>query len=120
MSQIIFNAIIAIIIFNYLLDRILHYLNQQSYSTRLPKEAEGIYDPEKYKKSQEYHKVSDRFSFLTSTFSLMLILGMLFFNGFALADNFARGYTDNPILIAIIFFGILGLASDLLSIPFEL
>lgn len=120
MSQIIFNAIIAIILFNYLLDRILHYLNQKSYSTRLPKEAEGIYDEEKYKKSQEYHKASDRFSFLTSTFNLMLILGMLFFNGFAWVDNFARSYTDNPILIAIIFFGILGLASDILSIPFDL
>ena len=120
MSLIIFYTIIAILIFNYLLARFLNYLNQKSRSTELPKEAEGIYDAEKYKKSQEYHQASDRFSAVTSTFSLILILFMLFVDGFALVDDIARSITENPILVALLFFGILGFASDLLSTPFDL
>lgn len=120
MAQIIFNTIIVILVFNYLLEKYLNYLNRKSRSTELPKEAEGIYDAEKYKKSQEYHQVSDRFSNITSTFSFLLILAILFLNGFAWIDDFARGFSDNPILVAIIFFGILGFASDILSTPFDL
>ncbi len=45
---------------------------------------------------------------------LMLLLG-----GFAWVDSLVREYTTHPILMALFFFGILGLAADLLSTPFS-
>ena len=115
-----FYLIITIIVFNYLFDKWLDYLNNNNWNAELPKEAEGIYDAEKYKKAREYHLVSDKFANITSTFSLVLMLSMLLFKGFAAIDELAKSYSDNPILIAIIFFGIIGIASDLLDIPFDL
>ncbi len=85
-----------------------------------PKEAEDVYDEIKYRKSQEYNKESAMFSMITSTLSLVLILFMLLFKGFAFVDNLARSFSDNPILIAILFFGILGIASDIIFTPFDL
>jgi STE24 endopeptidase len=120
MPQTLFYIIIAIILADYLLELFLDYLNSTNWSDELPAELEGIYDAEKYRKSQAYLKVNQRFSLITDTFSLILILAVLFLGGFAFLDNLVRQYTVNPILMAMMFFGIIGLAADLLSTPFTL
>ncbi|PCJ81362.1 MAG: peptidase M48 [Flavobacteriales bacterium] len=120
MHQTIFIIIVSILVFNYLLERVLEYLNNKTWSNELPKEAEGIYDSEKYKKAREYDRINSRFGFLTSTFSFLLMIGMLFFDGFAFLDEFVRNYTEHPILMALLFFGILAVASDILTEPFSL
>ncbi len=120
MAQTIFIIIIAILIFDYLLERLLDYLNSRYWTNELPKELEGIYDVEKYKKSQDYQKVNQRFSLITSTLSFSAMLLMLFGGGFALLDEFVRQYTLNPILMALLFFGIIGFAADMLSMPFSI
>ncbi|MBN2172925.1 MAG: M48 family metallopeptidase [Bacteroidales bacterium] len=119
MAQTLFYIIIAIILFDYILERVLDYLNSTYWSDELPAELKGIYEAEKYKKSQDYEKVTTRFSILTGTLSLLAMLGMLFFGGFAWLDDFVRSYTTNPILMALLFFGILGLAADILTTPFS-
>ncbi len=119
MAQTIFYIIVGIIIFDYILERILDYLNSTYWSNKLPKELEGIYDAEKYKKSQEYEKTKQRFSFVTDSFNLILMLLMLFLGGFAFVDDLVRQYTQNPILMALLFFGILGFAADILTTPFS-
>jgi STE24 endopeptidase len=43
---------------------------------------------------------------------------MLFFKGFAVLNDFVVSVTAEPILQALIFFGILYVASDIISIPF--
>lgn len=116
----VFYLILGILIFNYLLERVLDLLNTSKISVKLPAELEGIYDDEKYKKQQEYKRVNDRFSMLTSTFSFGLILTMLFLGGFGYVNSFALKFTTNPILVALLFFGIIMFASDLINMPFSL
>ncbi len=118
MAQTIFIIIISILVFDFLLERLLDYLNSTYWSNELPKELQGIYDAEKYKKSQDYQKVNQRFSLLTSSLSFAAMMLMLLFGGFAFVDNFVRQFTDNPILMALIFFGIIGFAADILNTPF--
>ena len=117
--QILFYIVIAIVIFNYVLGRILEYLNSTRYNDSLPEEIKDVYNEEQYKKSQKYKYVNYRFSIITSTFSVLVILAMFIFKGFAFVDNIARDYTSHPILLALIFFGIIMLASDLIHTPFS-
>src|SRR5690606_23936550 len=56
---------------------------------------------------------------LTSSFSFTITLAMIVFYGFALVNGWAWSFTSNAILAALIFFGILMFASDLLSTPFD-
>ncbi len=119
MAQIIFIIIIAIIILDFCFERWLEYLNAKRRDDKLPTELEGIYDSTKYLQQQNYEKINFRFSLLTSTFSFGLILAMLLFNGFAIIDTISRGLSENTIFIALIFFGILMFASDILSTPFS-
>jgi STE24 endopeptidase len=85
----------------------------------LPVELEGIYDAEKYKTARKYEKESSRFAFITSSFSFVMILSMLLFNGFAFLDNLVRGITGSPIIMALLFFGILIFAADIVTTPFS-
>ncbi|MBN1414250.1 MAG: M48 family metallopeptidase [Bacteroidales bacterium] len=120
MHNALFYIILAIIIVDFVLERWLDYLNGKKLSTELPEELKDVYDAEQYKKSQEYKRANDRFSLITSTFSFLLIIGMLLFGGFNLVDTWARSVTEHPILVALIFFGILAIASDILNLPFAI
>ena len=118
--SLIFNIIVVLVIFEFLSERVLEYLNRTRWSDELPEEVKGIYDPGEYRRSQEYLKVNSKFSFFTDTYSLALLLLMLFLGGFAWLDSFIRQYTENQVLMALLFFGALGFASDILSLPFSI
>jgi STE24 endopeptidase len=120
MYSTVFYLIITIIVFDYLLERWLNFLNAKNRSAELPSELKGIYDEEKYKKSIDYDKVSSKFEFVTSTLNFVIIMVMLFAGGFALIDNLAAQFTADPIIKSLIFFGILGLASDIIHTPFSI
>ncbi|MCK4701637.1 MAG: M48 family metallopeptidase, partial [Bacteroidales bacterium] len=120
MYNTLFYIILAIVVFDFALERLLEYLNSTRWSSILPDELKGIYDPDRYKKSQEYEKENQKFGLLTSSFSLTIMVAMLFLAGFAVVDNWAREISANQIVIALIFFGILGLAMDIVNTPFSL
>jgi len=120
MTTILFYILLIILFFDYIFEHILDYLNLKALNGEVPQELSDIYDAGQYKKSMKYERETTRFSFLTSTFSFILILCMLFFKGFAVADEIVRHYVSNKILITVLFFGVLMFLSDLLNIPFEL
>lgn len=117
--NILFYIIIAIIIINFVVDKVLDALNAKHYNDKLPQDLKDVYDEAEYKKSQNYKATNYKFGLLTSTFSIVLTLGFLFFDGFEFVDNIARSYTENTILIALIFFGIIMIGSDILTTPFS-
>jgi len=114
----IFYIIVGILVFDYLLDRFLSYLNSTRWSDKLPEDLEGIYDAEKYRKQQNYEKENHRFSLVTGAVSFVIIMLMLFLDGFQFVHEYVSGVTDHPILMAMLFFGILMFASDIINTPF--
>jgi len=120
MTVTIFYIIIGILIFDYLLERLLQYLNSRLWSNELPAELEGIYDADKYRKSQDYTRVNARFSAYSDTLSFVAMMLMLILGGFAFIDTHVWEITQHPILMALLFFGVLGLASELMGLPFSI
>ncbi len=116
----IFIVILIFFIADFFLERWLDYLNTIYWSNELPLELKGIYDAEKYAKSQDYEKVKHNFSKLISVISFLAMLTFLYYQGFAMVDKWAYSLSDNPIVIAILFFGVLGFVSDLLTLPFQI
>lgn len=120
MAEILFYIILGLLIADYMLDRWLEHLNSLYWDDKLPIELQGIYDDEKYAKSQSYEKVKHKFGMITSSVSFVFMFLFLLLRGFAYTDEIARSFSSNSILIAIIFFGILGLAGDILATPFQI
>jgi STE24 endopeptidase len=118
-STILFYIIIGIIFINFISDKVLGALNAKHFNDTLPTELEDVYDKKEYKKSQSYKVTNYKFSNITSIFSLILTLAFFYFDGFEYVDNIARSYSSNNTIIALIFFGIIMLGSDLLTTPFS-
>jgi len=120
MHNTIFYLILIIPVAGFLTERYLDYLNSKMWSDSLPDKLKNICDQEEYRKTQNYDRENKKLSFWSSTCNLIVILGMIIFGGFALADNISRLISSHIVLVSLIFFGIIGLASDLINIPFNI
>lgn len=119
MNNIIFFLILVIPVSGFIIERYLDHLNAKMWSDTIPEKLKGICDEDEYRKTQHYQKDNDRLSFWTSFFNLIIILIMIIAGGFVLIDNLARSFTINLVVISLVFFGIIGFASDLINIPFS-
>ncbi|HDS06333.1 MAG TPA: M48 family peptidase [Bacteroides sp.] len=120
MYNTVFVLLIVILVFGYLLERVLDTLNLKHTVPELPEELSGVFDAEEYKKSQLYKRDNTRFSFITSTLGALMLVLVFFLGGFGWLERQLSGITSSYILFVLIFFGIIALVSDLLSTPFAL
>ena len=118
--QIIFYLLISIILFNFIKDYFLDYLNSKFFDKKIPENLRDIYDKEKYQKSQDYKKTLYKFGKISKAYSLTILLLFFFLDGFLLVDNFARSLFESELLISLSFFGIIFFGSDILNLPFSL
>ncbi len=114
----LFYIIIGIIIVNFIKDKILDAINAKHFNDSIPEELKDVYDTDEYKKSQAYKATNYKFGIWASLFSLILTLAFLLLDGFEYVDNIARSYSDKPIIVGLIFFGIIMIASDIITTPF--
>ena len=115
----LFYIIIAIIIIDFLIDKYIDFLNAKHFNDKIPAELNDVYNEKEYYKSQAYKKENYKFSLITSSFTILLTLAFFWFEGFSWVDKIARDISDNEIFIALIFFGIIMIGSDIISTPFS-
>jgi STE24 endopeptidase len=111
---------IIIISVEFIFEKILEFLNYRHLESRMPDRMKGIYDPEKYKKSIAYNRENARFGFLTSSISFFVVVILIATGFFGSLDSWIRGFVGHPLLVSLVFFGILYIAADILSTPFAL
>ncbi|MEY4930124.1 MAG: hypothetical protein RI909_848, partial [Bacteroidota bacterium] len=104
---------------SYLLDQVLDYINLKAQRKDIPAEVADFVNPEKYQKSLDYQKDQTRFSFITAGFSFLLSMGMLVFGGFGWLDGILRPFFASEIALALVFFGVIMIVSDIITIPFQ-
>ena len=118
-SESLLILIIAISVVSYLFEQFLDYLNLSVREEEIPAAVAAFYDSAAYLKSLEYHREQAKFSFITSAFSFVLSIGMLSFGGFGWIDQWLRPLFSSEITLALAFFGVIFIVSDVLTIPFQ-
>ncbi|AEM69333.1 Ste24 endopeptidase [Allomuricauda ruestringensis DSM 13258] len=118
-KNLLFYVILAILVVQYLAHQYLEYLNAKRFKSTLPQELADIYDENEYRKSQQYKRTNYKFGLISDGFSLVLTVCFLSFGGFEWVDQLTRSITDEPIPMALIFFGIIMLGSSILGLPFS-
>ena len=116
----LFWVLIAILLLNFAIERLLEYLNKKTRTTQLPEPLQGIYDEEKYAKSMNYNNTRQDFGLIVSTFNLLIVLVLLFTGGFAAIDQWAGRVAFDPLWHTLLFFGVLAFGADILNLPFSL
>jgi len=120
MVTIIFWLILIIIVSTFLLERWLDLINMRHSVPNLPRALKDIFNKEEYKKSQLYKRENTRFSFISGSFSLLLMVLAIAFGLFGWLDGKLNEQTESYYIIILLFFGFIGFLSDILSIPFDL
>ncbi len=113
----LFYFLILIIIIVFLVDSLLSILNARHYTKEIPEELVDVYPDEEYQKSIDYKKANFKFKLVSSTISLIIMLLFFFLDGFSLVDSISRSVSNNPVIIGLVFFGIIMIGGDLLSTP---
>ncbi|SNT35727.1 STE24 endopeptidase [Ekhidna lutea] len=119
-EQTIFTILLAIITFDFALERVLNFLNRKSAKKPIPKELEGIYDKEKYAKSQAYQAEVSQFSMFSATFSFVLLVLAIYNGWFGMLDQWIRTFSPYNLTSPLFFFGILFIVSDVINTPFSI
>ncbi|MDO6737231.1 M48 family metallopeptidase [Wenyingzhuangia sp. 2_MG-2023] len=118
-GSLLFAIIITVLVVNYLKDELISFVNAKHFNDPVPTELQDVYDAEAYQKSQEYKLANYNFSKYSGLFSFVLTLMFFGLGGVALVDQWSLQITEQPILHSLVFFGIVGLASSVLQIPFD-
>jgi STE24 endopeptidase len=111
--------ILGALLFQNALSVVADLLNLRALRPELPTGFEGVYDAERYRRSQEYTRARTRFSFWPQAFDLALLFGFWFAGGFAWLDGWTRGFGYGPIVTGLLFIGALALAKVILDLPFR-
>lgn len=112
--------IAGILLLQYVVETLLEILNARRFEAPLPKEVSGLYDAEEYRKSQAYKRANYQFGLWSSALATFGLLAFLLLGGFGWVDALAGQISTHPLLRALLFFGMLFLASDLLTTPLSL
>ena len=118
-ATVILNIIIGFLVFGFIMERVLEYLNLKSQKSKVPESLRSFYNEEKYAKSLRYHRELTRFSWITSSFSFLLTLALLVFGLFGWLDAALRPYFEDARWLALAYFGVLFIVSDLINTPFQ-
>ncbi|WP_432738222.1 M48 family metallopeptidase [Maridesulfovibrio sp. FT414] len=118
------NIYLFIIVFSlagaFILGMIARQLNRRALSPVLPREFEGIFDSEEYRRAQDYTRAGTGFENISGMFSTAVTILFILLGGFNSLDNWARGFDFGEIGTGLIFFAGLAVLSDLVSLPFSL
>ena len=111
--------ILLAIVLDFLLNGLADYLNLRMLRHEVPEPFEGVYEPDRYRKSQEYLKVNTRFGWIAAGFDVIVMLGFWFGKGFPLLDQWVRSFDFGPVISGLVYMGILVLFKGILALPFS-
>lgn len=122
LSNIIFFTVVLLLIFDFISDQWLSYLNAKQWNKPLPKEVASLYDESTFARAKNYAQINNKTDFIKSSISIILVLMVLYFNGLSWLDKLSYEIAgeNSPILSALVFFGIIGVFSSILGLPFSI
>jgi STE24 endopeptidase len=120
MAQTLLYLIIAFIVAEFIFSKILSYLNIRSWDKPIPEELQDLYPTNKFEQAKAYAIDNDRVANILSWLFFIITLCFLYFRGFAWVDDIAHQLSGNYIVQGLLFFGIVALASSIISLPFDI
>lgn len=114
--------ILVALLADFCVERVADALRVKALRRDPPEELEDLYDAEEYERSQAYTRANTRLGIASSSFGLVVLLAFWFLGGFDALDLWLRSLGPvgdwGPVGRGLLYLGILGFATSLLSLPF--
>ena len=118
-SEIIFFIIIVFLCLDFVLERVLEFLNSKHMSPVLPDSLKGIYDEKEYSRFQSYKRENGRLDSWSSGTGFVIMIVFLVLGGFGWYNSWVVSLTDSVVWQTILFVMGLSVASSVLDMPFD-
>lgn len=112
-------AIVVFVLARYVLELAGDWLNVRHLTSNLPCEFDGVYDAERYRRSQDYLRENTRLGILEDSTLTALTLAVVLMGGFGVLDRIVRAAGWGAVPSGLAFAGILLLGLSLCRLPFS-
>lgn len=119
MYNTVFWLIIAFVVIEFLIERIISRLNASWFGKPIPSILAGVFNEEKYQKQQAYSMTNYKFGVFSSSFSVMLSLVALSLGLYGWLDEWLRQWLMNEVWLCLAFFGVIMVVNVLIDLPFD-
>lgn len=120
MQAVYFNAILVILVFGFVVEQVLDYLNSKNKETSVPNELQDFYDQEKYTKSLNYKRAHNKVGNISGWLSFIASMLFLVLGGFNWLNELLLPEFGDTLWLSLVYFGVLFFASDIMGLPFGL
>lgn len=111
--------LLGILIFGFLMPKILEYLQVFMPKQPVPTVLAEYLTEAKLVEAKSYQKDNFKFKLITSSFTFLLTFLFITQGWFGQIDSWIGGLGFSPFLNSLLFFGLVFIASDILSLPFD-
>lgn len=113
-------VIVAVLLLEWGWDQVLETLNRRHWTARVPERLKDVFPEDKFQKQKDYRQANYGFSFISSAVSLVVVLMVLLLHGFGWLEARLQVFGLSPFWHSLVFLGVVGLLSTLLSLPFSI
>lgn len=113
-------TILLFLIADFLLHLVADRLNLNAISDEIPESFTGVFEPEKYRQSQNYLQANTHFGQVADAVDLLVLVAFWFGGGFAFVDGWTRSFGWGPLATGLAYIGILAGLKTLVDQPFSL
>lgn len=111
--------LIGVLVFGFLVRKILGFLNVMSPVPSIPDTLSEYLNSTKLQEAKAYQKESFKFKFITGTFSFILTFLFIALGWFGAIDTWVGSFGFDPLVKSLIFFALVFIGSDIISLPFD-
>lgn len=111
--------LIGVLIFGFLVPQILEYLQVAQPLSKVPASLAEYLSEEKLVEAKAYQHANFGFKLVTSSFTFLLTLLCVTQGWFGAIDTWIAAFGYAPLVNSLLFFGLIFVVSDVLSLPFD-
>ncbi|MFC3880294.1 M48 family metallopeptidase [Algoriphagus namhaensis] len=111
--------LVGVLVFGFLWEKTLSFLNNRQPVPAIPDTLEQYLGKDKLKESKAYQQTNFRFGLVAGTVSFLITFCFICFGWFGAIDQWVAGFHIPPLAQSVVFFALIFIGSDVLSLPFD-
>ncbi|WP_026946968.1 M48 family metallopeptidase [Algoriphagus marincola] len=111
--------LLGVLIFGVLVEKLLSYLNVKQPVPQVPLTLTEYLDAKKLEESKAYQREYFRFGLFSGLFSFILTFLFIWNGWFGAIDMWIGSFIPNPLIQSVLFFALIFIGSDVISLPFD-
>ncbi|HSF54706.1 MAG TPA: M48 family metallopeptidase [Algoriphagus sp.] len=111
--------LVGVLVFGFLVRKTLGFLNVKNPVPKVPETLSQYLNQAKLEESKAYQQENFRFKLIAGIFSFVLTFLFITQGWFGAIDVWVAGFGFGPLVGSLVFFGLIFVGSDVLSLPFD-